>query len=117
LTGLLNQLKALLQASQFQRLNGLKVYGIKYSELPLVQFNIVLKGGHLLDSKDKVGVANLMTDIMMEGTVNKTPEELEEEIELLGANINMFTQNEAIVITANSLRIKLTFPLKLPPSL
>lgn len=83
--------------------NGLKVYGIKYSELPLVQFNIVLKGGHLLDSKDKVGVANLMTDIMMEGTVNKTPEELEEEIELLGANINMFTRSEAIVINANTL--------------
>jgi len=44
-----------------------------------------------------------MTDIMMEGTATKTPEELEEEIELLGANISMYTSSQSIVITANTL--------------
>ena len=29
--------------------NGMKVLGIENDELPLVQFNIVLKGGHYLD--------------------------------------------------------------------
>ena len=57
----------------------MKVYGIQHTELPLVNFNLVLKGGHLLDDFNKIGVANLMTDIMMEGTATKTPEELEEE--------------------------------------
>jgi len=83
--------------------NGMKVYGIEQDELPLVNFNIILKGGHLLDNFDKIGVANLMTDIMMEGTKNKTPVELQEEIELLGANINMFTGDQSITISGNTL--------------
>ncbi|WP_299189556.1 pitrilysin family protein [uncultured Aquimarina sp.] len=83
--------------------NGMKVYGMEQNELPLVNFSLVISGGHLLDSFDKVGVANLMTDIMMEGTATKTPEQLEEEIELLGASINMYTTREAIIISGNTL--------------
>ncbi len=83
--------------------DGLKVFGIENNELPLIQFTIVLEGGHLLDDMDKIGVANLMTDIMMEGTKNKTPEDLEEEIDLLGSHIWMYTGSENIVIGANTL--------------
>ncbi|WP_299260809.1 pitrilysin family protein [uncultured Aquimarina sp.] len=83
--------------------NGMKVYGIEQNELPLANFSLIISGGHLLDSFDKVGVANLMTDILMEGTATKTPEQLEEEIELLGASINMYTTREAIVISGNTL--------------
>ncbi len=83
--------------------NGINVYGIEQNEIPTVNFSLVIEGGHLLDSMDKNGVANLMTDIMMEGTMNKTPEELEEEIEMLGANINMYTTRESIVIRGNTL--------------
>ncbi|WP_025664125.1 M16 family metallopeptidase [Aquimarina megaterium] len=83
--------------------NGMKVYGIEQNELPLVNFSLIISGGHLLDSFDKIGVANLMTDIMMEGTATKTPEQLEEEIELLGASIRMYTTREAIIIRGNTL--------------
>lgn len=83
--------------------NGLVVYGIEQNEIPTVNFSLVIEGGHLLDDKNKNGVANLMTDIMMEGTANKTPEQLEEEIEMLGASINMYTTNESIVIRGNTL--------------
>ena len=87
--------------------NGLRIYGIEQHELPLVQFGLTLKGGMLLDDEQKVGVANLMTDIMMEGTANKTPLELEEAIDGLGASINMFTGDESITIQANTLKSKL----------
>ncbi len=87
--------------------NGLKIYGIEHNELPLVQFSLTLKGGLLLDDLDKVGVANLMTDIMMEGTKTKTPLELEEAIDELGSRIRMSTDNESIVIQANTLASKL----------
>lgn len=83
--------------------NDMKVLGIKQTEIPVVNFSIVIDGGHLLDSFEKNGVANLMTDIMMEGTANKTPLQLEEEIALLGASINMVTGNEAITIRGNTL--------------
>ncbi|MDG1380471.1 MAG: pitrilysin family protein [Flavobacteriaceae bacterium] len=83
--------------------NQMMVLGVEQTELPLVNFSLIIDGGHMLDSFDKNGVANLMTDIMMEGTANRTPQELEEAIELLGASINMRTGNEAITISGNTL--------------
>ncbi len=83
--------------------NGMNVYGIQQNELPLVQISMVINGGHYLDNINKNGVANLMTDIMAEGTATKTPEDLEEAIDLLGASINMFTSNQSITISANCL--------------
>ncbi len=83
--------------------NGLKLFGIGHHELPLIQFTLTLHGGMLLDNPQKIGVANLMTDIMMQGTKNKTPIELEEAIDALGASIGMYTNKEAIVIRANTL--------------
>jgi zinc protease len=83
--------------------NGIKVYGIEQNEIPTVNFSLVMEGGHLLDNMDKNGVANLITSIMMEGTANKTPQELQEEIEMLGANMNMYTTRESIVIQVNTL--------------
>ncbi|MEL7146405.1 MAG: pitrilysin family protein, partial [Bacteroidota bacterium] len=83
--------------------NGMDVYGIESNELPLVNFSITLKGGHMLDNAAKAGVASMLSGIMMEGTKNKTPEELEDAIGQLGANINMFTSNDRITISANCL--------------
>ena len=83
--------------------NGLKIYGVTQSEVPLVQFSITVKGGLLLDNPSKVGVANLVSSMMMEGTKKKSPIELEEAIDELGAYINMYTGNESIVLQANCL--------------
>lgn len=83
--------------------NGMQVYGVETSELPLVNFSFRIKGGHYMDDINKVGVANLITDIMMEGTATKTPEELEDAIGQLGANVNMFTANEFIQVSGNCL--------------
>jgi len=83
--------------------NGLKVFGIEQSELPLVQFSIVIKGGHYLDPLDKAGAASLMTDLMMEGTKNRTPLELEQAIEKLGASISIRCSGSDIVLSANCL--------------
>lgn len=93
--------------------NGIDVYGIEQNEIPTVNFSLVIEGGHLLDNKDKNGVANLMTDIMMEGTANKSPEQLEEEIEMLGASINMYTTSESIVVRGNTLTRNFEKTLKL----
>ncbi len=83
--------------------NGLRVYGIENSEVPLVQFNIVLEGGLLLDDPNKVGVANLVGRLMTQGTKNKTPVELEEAIQQLGASINVNAGRESITISGNTL--------------
>lgn len=83
--------------------NGMKIYGIEQTEVPLVQYALVLKGGHLLDDPAKPGVAKMVADMMTEGTANRTPEELEEAIDLLGADIRVSASTEGISITVNTL--------------
>lgn len=83
--------------------NGMKVFGIENDELPLVHYTIVLKGGHYLDPIDKAGTALLVAELMMEGTETKTPLELEEEIEKLGASISISASSTDMTISVNTL--------------
>ena len=66
--------------------NGLRVLGIQNTEVPLVQFDSLIDGGQLLEDINKVGVANLMARMLTQGTARKTPLELEEAIQQLGAS-------------------------------
>ncbi len=86
--------------------NGLKICGIEQNELPLVDFQINIKGGMLLDDKNKIGISNLLAKMLMQGTKSKTPVELEEAIDDLGSRINVYSTNESIVIQANCLSSK-----------
>ncbi|MDA0176597.1 M16 family metallopeptidase [Mesoflavibacter profundi] len=83
--------------------NGMTLYGIENAEVPLVQFDITIPGGQLLDPKGKEGVSSLFSDVMMQGTATKTPADLEEAIGLLGANINMYSSSEDLHITGSCL--------------
>jgi zinc protease len=83
--------------------NGIKLYGIKQSELPLVQYSIIISGGHLLDAIDRAGVASMTASLMNEGTKNKTPEELEDAIKLLGASISFSGGSESITVRVSTL--------------
>lgn len=83
--------------------NGLRVLGIENTEVPLVQFEMVIDGGQLLENINKVGVANLMARMMTQGTQRKTPQELEEAIRQLGATINVTAETEDIRISVNTL--------------
>lgn len=83
--------------------NGIRIFGVEHTELPLVNYELILRGGHLLDSFDKPGVAYLTASLMNEGTKNKTPEELEEEIDFLGASIHIRSGRESMLLKVNTL--------------
>tara|TARA_R110001592_G_scaffold89543_1_gene263283 strand:- start:24956 stop:27790 length:2835 start_codon:yes stop_codon:yes gene_type:complete len=83
--------------------NGIKVFGIENSEVPLVQFNLVIDGGQLLEKMDKLGVANLTASLMNRGTKNKTVAQLEEAIQELGAFIRVSSSTENITISGTTL--------------
>ena len=83
--------------------NGMRVYGIENTEVPLVQFEIVMDGGLLLEDINKVGVSNLMARMMTQGTQKKTPQELEDAIQQLGASINVVAGTEDVRIMVNTL--------------
>lgn len=88
--------------------NGVQVYGVKQSELPLVQFSIILKGGMLLDPQDKIGTAFLTARMLNEGTKTKTPVELREAMQDLGSNISVSASSENITISGSCLASKLS---------
>jgi len=83
--------------------NGMKIYGIEQHELPLVTYSLVIRGGHSLDDISKPGVARFTAQMLNEGTKNKTPEELEEAIQLLGASISVRGGDESITVSVRTL--------------
>jgi zinc protease len=86
-----------------QMKNGMKIMGLPYTELPLVQYSITISGGRLYEKVEKAGLANLVATMMNEGTKTKTPEELELAIGLLGASIYVGSGNENITISVSVL--------------
>jgi zinc protease len=83
--------------------NGLQVLLSEARETPLVTFEIVLRGGHLLESIDQPGVANLLAQTLTEGTAGKTPDELEQAIDLLGSTIEVRADSQSLVISGSTL--------------
>lgn len=83
--------------------SGISVLGIDNREVPLVQFQVQIKGGMLLENTDKIGVSNMLADLTTKGTKNKTPEQLENAIESLGATIRAYATDESIFISVNTL--------------
>jgi zinc protease len=88
---------------QTQKSNGMGVYGIENFELPLVQLRLEIDGGLMMEATDNTGVSNLLAELMMKGTANKTPEQLEEAIDMLGASISISAGRESMDISANAL--------------
>lgn len=83
--------------------SGISVLGIDNREVPLVQFQVQIKGAMLLENPTKIGVSNMLADLMTKGTKNKTPEQLENAIESLGATIRAYATDESIFISVNTL--------------
>jgi len=83
--------------------NGIQVYGIQNRELPLVEINLTIDGGVYQDKVSLPGVASMVASVLPQGTKNKTPEELEEETELLGSSINIYSGREEMIVSASSL--------------
>ncbi|MFC4634874.1 M16 family metallopeptidase [Dokdonia ponticola] len=83
--------------------SGIKVSGIENSEVPLVEFQLKFDGGLLLENPEKVGVSNLMAQLMTKGTATKTTAELEEAIESLGASIYVYAGDESVTVSGNTL--------------
>jgi zinc protease len=84
--------------------NGMKVFGLESNEIPLVNFEVVLSGGHWADPLQKSGVASLLAGMLMQGTTTKTPAQLEEAIDILGATITVSSNNEEMRIRATCLQ-------------
>jgi zinc protease len=71
--------------------NGIRIIAADYKELPLVNINITLPGGHLMQSLDtaKIGLAGFAASMLNEDTKNYTAEQMSVALQKLGSSISV----------------------------
>lgn len=75
------------EAETFTLDNGLKVFVVKNDKLPRVSFTLVLERDPIMEG-DKAGLLGLVGQMMMAGTENRTKDQLDEEIDFIGASLS-----------------------------
>jgi len=85
--------------------NNITAIGVENDEIPMVNLNIYLKGGTILEQNNlaKAGTASLFAEMMNEDTKNKTGEEISLELDKLGSAIRVDNTTDAIVFSVQSL--------------
>lgn len=83
--------------------NGLKVWLVEQHELPLVAFNLVLQSGTDHDPANLPGLASLTADMLDEGTRSRTALQIAEELDFLGASLDISTFTDGTTLRLNTL--------------
>ncbi len=95
--------------------NGLELWGSNFDETPRVFAQIVIKGGELFENGKDVlpGTSEMLATSMSNGTKNKTPEQLENALEKLGASISFNPGATSFVVNIGCEKDKLDATLAL----
>lgn len=103
----------------FELKNGLKVFIIENHKLPRVTYNLVLDREPIMEG-DKAGYLSMVGQMMRRGTDTRTKEQLDEEIDFIGASIGagsssvfgsgLSKYNEKILELMTDIAFNPTFP-------
>ncbi len=84
---------------KFNLNNGLEVYFIPKTELPIVRINLVLNCGSRYDPVNLKGLTNLVSMCIDEGAGEYNALQLSDEIDLIGAHFSVYSDDDSIYIT------------------
>lgn len=84
--------------------NGLKVLHVERHNLPAVMLTLLIKASPLNEPQDRAGTAYLTSSMLMEGTSKRTSSEINEEIEFIGASLDVRTGADYTVISLSALK-------------
>ncbi len=73
--------------TRFKLKNGLEVFLVEFHDLPLVDFNLVVKTGSAANPADKAGLADLTARMLVEGTKTRGALEIADQVAALGATL------------------------------
>lgn len=76
------------EIQKFQLANGLPVYLVQKSQVPIIQFGLYFNAGSIYDTDDKLGLARMTADLMDEGAGDLDALALSEKIEFLGISLS-----------------------------
>ena len=84
--------------------NGMEVYLLEDHELPLVTVDVLIKTGTLHEPQNKVGLYQILADVMRTGgTRLRTPERVDEELEGMAADVEIRLGTEYGIATLDVL--------------
>lgn len=84
--------------------NGIPYIGTENREIPTVTVQITIKGGHLLETAENAGIADIVASLMNESTENYTAEAIQNELDKLGSRISFSAGEESTFIYVNTLK-------------
>jgi zinc protease len=84
--------------------NGLIVLHSEKHSLPIVMVTLLVKASPLNEPKNKAGLANLTAELLTEGTKNRSSNDISEEIEFIGASLNVSVVNDYTTVTLSVLK-------------
>ncbi len=87
--------------------NGLQVVLARTPKVPVVQFNLLVRGGWSADSKDALGHASFMGQMQDEGTATRSALDISEEAGRLGANLFTFCGLDNCTVGLSALKARM----------
>jgi len=84
--------------------NGLVVLHSEKHSLPIVMVTLLVKASPLNESKDKAGLANLTAELLTEGTKNRSSTGISEEIEFIGASLDVSVVSDYTTVSLSVLK-------------
>jgi zinc protease len=68
--------------------NGLNVWIVRQTELPIVSMNLVINAGGTLDAADRSGVALMTSNMLNQGTKTRSAVDIANSLQSIGASVN-----------------------------
>ena len=93
--------------------SGLELNTVALHGVPVVNIKLVIKSGSASDPKDLPGTAQLVAEMLKEGTARKTSAKIAEAIDYLGARLNIHNDEATISIDMQALAEQLPAALGL----
>jgi zinc protease len=88
--------------------NGLQVVTAPVSRFPIVTVLALVDAGAVCDAPDRDGLAQLVADLLLEGTAERDGVALTEAFERLGASVEVETDWDGAIVTVTALREQIT---------
>jgi zinc protease len=83
--------------------NGLRVIMVEHHELPIVAIEMLVKAGSVHESRDKPGLAHIVTQLLREGTRTKDSLEISESIDFIGGSLSVDCEYDSSSVTTTAL--------------
>jgi len=103
--------------SSFKLANGLEVFVVKSSRLPVASMQLAIKAGRAQEPQARLGVAEATADMLVKGTKKHNAVALAKQIDFVGGTISADATFEATLLSCSVLKTNLKTCLDLMPEM